>query len=924
MLHPKTFEIKSQSLPLAALVTNGASSSIGLLVVSGHRITFWHDIDTALSFQNSVDCTLSLFSGETPTDLANADHAGFIITLSSGRIVHLGLRDPQGKPALTTQFLRSNDSGGLFGSIKGLLGGRREVVRVRTRRQGSRGQIEVISVTATGQVQIWDLTWLGHITFRDSYDLDLRVHDFAVLGHKLLLLVNDPDGPDGCALVEVGDVQRRIPVKGRGTQLSVANGIAYVMSDKTVAIVSLLPDDGPDAQLLAETQQSQDLLRFKNCIINAGQLDDPSLLLIKNFGLARLTVECGRITSQDKLEQAVCFGTRPNNIVDFDVEPDVEAAVEVSHRVINSQAPVVTAVNVLDSIDVRARAIDALIKYVGPVDAIKVDREKLAAARALWKSHESHASEPGYKPSVLPAIIHVDLARHKAAPEDTLRSWFTSHVDRIDTLCDTAMELVANSQSSGEVQHLMKMLSETNDLIFAVYGHKDYTPQEEPWTSRYNTLLHLESFIALSRNYTVEFYENPGSGDNSYVVKVINENVRLVKILFEAYRERLAWSAGSKYAPGLEEKFRRSREHHLQGLVKIGQAGAGLSIAEEFQDMESLVRLVVSETAYLVESFDEPGLDESEREVITVRMDELQANVQRYFETFGDAWATAYFDSHLASHRCYGLFKSKTFQAPLTRYLRTDKRGRLGWINEVLNEKDLGRAQAALTTLATGQEVRLWNKKVELALARLAGSTDSAELQVIQVQEQLLAHVQGALFGAVDKAAELQLLTDAYAISMRKTLPALQQLLELAFDDLINHKVLTAEQLVDVLTLMDSVPSGDDDLSSQEFHLALKVLRAVTGRMQQDRLDVATRLVWKRLLLADDWDTITATKGKTEVDVQTDLRDSTTCQTIYLGLKDGMYSRFLTVAEEGFLMSLGTNANARNLNPAGRLARRRR
>ena len=97
----------------------------------------------------------------------------------------------------------------------------------------------------------------------------------------------------------------------------------------------------------------------------------------------------------------------------------------------------------------------------------------------------------------------------------------------------------------------------------------------------------------------------------------------------------------------------------------------------------------------------------------------------------------------------------------------------------------------------------------------------------------------------MDHDAEVQLVTDTHAITIRQKLPALHQLLEIAFEDLLRHTALSAEQLIDVLTLMDSAPSPDFevDLCGQEFYLALKVLDAAKGDMEDSRFQSALRVI---------------------------------------------------------------------------------
>jgi len=578
------------------------------------------------------------------------------------------------------------------------------------------------------------------------------------------------------------------------------------------------------------------------------------------------------------------------------------------------------------------------------------DAEKLAAGIALWTTYEEGIQKSAPRPSVLPAVVKVVRSRtrgvkvSKESEVDEVRHWFVHDLAHVDQLCMQSLALINNGYQNGSLQNLMKLLSECDDILFSVYEtvfafradnaevygidptiisdgilESGWENLGEPWTATHECLNLLDRYVDLARNYTVDFYEKPENQrdvDDMFVGKVVQENVRIVQILCRCYRERTGWCSAHyqdkyrNYAPGLVDKFERSRDHHLRGLVKVGQAAAGLVIAEQYKDMDSLVRLVVSESAYLVESLEEAGLEQEEKEIIQFRMDGLQANVDRYFSVFGDDFATAFFDSHLTNHRSYGLFKDAAlYQEPMTRYLRAEEaRGRLAWINEVLHENNLPQAQKALQALAQDHEPKIWNKKVELSLSKLtalaaqednqglsngAGTatikTQDDELALISIQEDVYRHLYPTFYTAVDHEAEVQLVSDAFAVSIRRSLPALHQLIELALDDLLNHRALPAEQLIDVLTLMDSVPSNDAeaDISGREFHLAMKVLQAARPGLKDEHFQTALAVVWKRCYLQDDWELINRTERKSDKLIVRTVRETSLCQTIALGLQDG-------------------------------------
>ncbi|KAH0544678.1 hypothetical protein FGG08_001183 [Glutinoglossum americanum] len=174
------------SLPLGSLVSPSTSSAepgvVVVMPITG-KVVYWDSISRAAAqdlfrqqkqgVQGSVG---SMLGGETVSAVVNAEPAGFILAFSSGRIAHLSVKDGQGRPAITVNFMRSpnvSSSGGLLGSLKNAFmgsGWRRGIVAARAGRIIGRGEREVAVVTAKGQVQLWDVNRAGNYALRGEAD----------------------------------------------------------------------------------------------------------------------------------------------------------------------------------------------------------------------------------------------------------------------------------------------------------------------------------------------------------------------------------------------------------------------------------------------------------------------------------------------------------------------------------------------------------------------------------------------------------------------------------------------------------------------------------------------------------------------------------------------------------------------------------
>lgn len=153
--------------------------------ISG-KISFWEHISSAATLdyftqqRTGVEDTISgMFGGEHVVQVTRADSAGFILSFSSGRLAHLSVRDGQGKPAISVQFLRTTwgqTSGVLdsfFGGIKNALKSavqRGDLAAVRVDPTNKAGPKRVVAATKAGRLQAWRVSRGGHHEIIASVD----------------------------------------------------------------------------------------------------------------------------------------------------------------------------------------------------------------------------------------------------------------------------------------------------------------------------------------------------------------------------------------------------------------------------------------------------------------------------------------------------------------------------------------------------------------------------------------------------------------------------------------------------------------------------------------------------------------------------------------------------------------------------------
>jgi nuclear pore complex protein Nup133 len=258
---------------------------------------------------------VKLFSGERITEVVDAEHAGYILVLSSGRLAQLTLRDSQGRPSINTTVLSApSSSGGGFFSFKGLLGGaiRKTIASVKARPSGSKGQMEVITATRSGVFQMWELNWSGQQTFKREVHVhanvlaamqqgtalesrgqqEVQLLDFVIMEKQLVpgslsllalvalsgrnmldyflveLEISDDAGKVSRAIPLRNFAQSELPKETSGTLLLPSPGhTAMILYPNAIVLASLAEPEAIDAQLLSDAGSFvlpfQDSLYFK-------------------------------------------------------------------------------------------------------------------------------------------------------------------------------------------------------------------------------------------------------------------------------------------------------------------------------------------------------------------------------------------------------------------------------------------------------------------------------------------------------------------------------------------------------------------------------------------------------------------------------------------------------------------------------------
>lgn len=155
-------------LPLAAFTAKSTNDEPGIVIISPRwgKIVYYETLTNATSYitgqsSNGVQGSVpGMLSGETIKELVPAEPAGFILSLSHGRVAQLTVRDQMGRPAIGVQFMRKTNVGsvgaGIFGSIRNAFGGdRRRGTPLVQAGKSARSQRDIIVCTEDAELEFW-------------------------------------------------------------------------------------------------------------------------------------------------------------------------------------------------------------------------------------------------------------------------------------------------------------------------------------------------------------------------------------------------------------------------------------------------------------------------------------------------------------------------------------------------------------------------------------------------------------------------------------------------------------------------------------------------------------------------------------------------------------------------------------------------
>jgi nuclear pore complex protein Nup133 len=582
--------------------------------------------------------------------------------------------------------------------------------------------------------------------------------------------------------------------------------------------------------------------------------------------------------------------------------------------------------------------------------------EKLAAQRSMWSLEEDFRRRWDSETFLSRVIgLMNDKFKTKYVPSDNnnqndpVRQWFVrdtfqmQHI--IPWIFNTIRGLKGPSGRSGPafLSHVYQASELSLTILEEAYRFREdhamqyglgeenfdngvflgpYTETPEFWTSEnmvYNETIHmLDLELDSTRSWMQQSVSKVAHADDDMLGHIGKNSCRRLRTLNKMLSERVRWLSAqddpklADEAIALNDSSQKQRRWQLYKMAGIGELHGAISLAEEFRDVEALVELMIELQDQIRGNSSSMGTPVAAVSPTVYNASTLRQKISGYFESFGDLWADAFFSRQIVAGQPGVLLSMKEYQSNVTRFLRMDRSYLpLSWINDIVGEEDYETASEALEKLALDPDTKLWDQRVQLSLAKLTKlaslektnnpNNNVTTLAILQrldnvleiggIQDLTYDHILPALHSAIDQKAEIELAMEQFGSQIIDR-PALRDLLEELLTHLIRRQALDADQLINLLTLIDEVQFLEGEESAvykHQFYLALRVLR-LSGYASSDpaRHDFLLKQIWRRCIIRNDWRAISKADIRSDSDRKSLYRNTALASTLADCIMEGM------------------------------------
>ena len=557
------------------------------------------------------------------------------------------------------------------------------------------------------------------------------------------------------------------------------------------------------------------------------------------------------------------------------------------------------------------------------------DAEKMAAAQKLWRTYQATQNaapkEDKSHKNFLAEVVETCSEEYKIEnqPEkfetDGVRHYFINDIWRLECLLpytDLTIQLILDEnaeddEETGLITH-GRYISEAIEYQVAALetafsfreAHlrsydlthesmidgvllQGYEGLDEPWTSTG----HVAARVKNLTERALKFLDDAEESDISEAIlaKLAKNCPRQIELFNRTQIEQFRWlrahSDPGMRATGvaLQEQYFDLRKQWFVDLARVGCGDDALRLSQRYEDMDALVELMEIKR-HNAQNASALPISEDLSVAPDILLRKCDEEIASFFVKYGNQWADAYFSKNIENNQAGRILKqSPMYQKALTAFLRRKPQyAKLRWINEVAAERDYVAAAESLQQTSK-RESKLWNKKIELSMAKLTllAATQQTPTQddavkkvlnqtnrsvaIISIQEDLYRYMAPTLRSAIDADAEAVLAMDKFRF-VSANQHCISDFMKRNVARLVDREIIDPEDLIETLIYMDGEAAEYYDVySDRRFFLALQILRHLNlQKSDPARHQLLEAAIWRRCYIQDNWEIINRTEDKDE------------------------------------------------------------
>ncbi|CDK28186.1 unnamed protein product [Kuraishia capsulata CBS 1993] len=503
--------------------------------------------------------------------------------------------------------------------------------------------------------------------------------------------------------------------------------------------------------------------------------------------------------------------------------------------------------------------------------------EKIAIAKRFYGNFNNPDSTDFVE--TLEAAIKVVTGTNDGSA--VIRDYFSKDVTSILDVLSAFLGQLLNSDAL-EKTHVDSVASLMQDVLAHAYleierdirysclGIKSYSG------SNINPPISLESDLFFKVDQLLGRF---GSGNADQLKNADNEKTIIAAGLAEscyyAFNDALQWNSKR---PESSSKLEISKNYGLiydetfknwvtLALLANHQESI-LTLAEFFEDFETLCMVLEARRTELVSLIE--FARENEKPEFELNLEEVYLSFESYMNKFGYQFAATMYEYYISEDKLSMAFlEFPKFKPYLNEFLSDGRHGDVSWIKNVL-ERDYEKAASTLIAVSQTPNQNYKNKMLELSIAKLSiiafakGGNDASELlRGIKVQmstvnlQQMIEEELSVFVADESNEKKVSFWKNEFSTTYLKShkYEGLQPFFARYMETLGEKYPLSIPDLINFLTLVDQKTVNMEAFFYNAFKLIV-LLKRESYPVSPRFIDVAERIIWLRLLVRNDWDSI--------------------------------------------------------------------